>query len=237
MKSPVIGITSTLLKQGNEINGVYLHREYQQSIIEAGGIPIILPSNKNMVDKFMEICDGFILSGGEDVDPIYYNEHPHEPLGITNEERDEFEIALIKKIVKQNKPLLAICRGMHILNVALGGTLIQDIPNQLEVHIQHFQKADRNKTIHVVDIEKESKLYQAIKDTTFKVNSLHHQCIDVIAEELQPTAFAADEVIEGVEHKNAKYILGVQWHPESMSATNKEMKKLFKQLVDVSMNK
>lgn len=232
-RKPIIGITGAYVKHNDYMEGVYVHHDYHKSVAANGGIPIVLPYiNPEMAIEVMSLCDGIILSGGEDVDPQFYGQDPHLKLGPTVPERDLAEIAIVKNAIQNNIPLLAICRGVQILNVALGGTLIQDIPSQKKAPIQHTQKIDRSRDTHWVTISKDSKLFQVIGSERIRVNSLHHQAIDNVASNLRIVAQAADGIIEAVEPIHpTTFMVGVQWHPESMSSTNESMNNLFGEFI------
>lgn len=232
MTKPIIGITSSYIKQGMYMEGTYVHHDYQKAIVEAGGVPIVLPvAPSDVLDRYVDMCDGFIFSGGEDVDPRFYNEDPHPKLGFFYTERDESELYLIKKVVEKKKPVFAICRGIQLLNVALGGTVIQDIPSQRKSAMQHSQTIQRDKTSHVVQINEDSKLHQLLNRETVMVNSLHHQAINQLAEGLITTATARDGMIEAVELEGNPFVMGIQWHPESMVRKDKTMMVLFEEFV------
>ncbi|MEJ8544705.1 gamma-glutamyl-gamma-aminobutyrate hydrolase family protein [Brevibacillus borstelensis] len=232
MRKPVIGITGAFVKHNASMEGVYVHQDYHKSVAAAGGIPIVLPFiDPEMALETVALCDGLILSGGEDVDPLYYGEEPHLQLGPTMPLRDEVEIALVKHALARQIPLLAICRGVQIMNVALGGTLIQDIPSQVSQPLQHSQRVERSRDTHWVAIEKGSRLAEILKEDKIRVNSLHHQALKDVASELRVVAKASDGVIEAVEHTGSAFAIGVQWHPESMAASNPLMHKLFVELI------
>jgi putative glutamine amidotransferase len=228
-KKPIIGITGAYVKHNEYMEGAYVHQDYQKSVAANGGIPIIIPFiTPETALETLRLCDGIILSGGEDVDPKFYGQDPHRNLGPTTTERDLTEIAIVKYVIENDIPLLAICRGVQILNVALGGTLIQDISSQVKEPIQHTQKIERSRDIHWVTICKDSKLFQIVGSDRVRVNSLHHQAIDRIASELRIVAQSSDGIIEAVEYSHqSRFVMGVQWHPESMANTNDAMNNLF----------
>jgi putative glutamine amidotransferase len=232
-KKPIIGITGAYVNHNEYMEGVYVHHDYHKSVAANGGIPIILPFiNAEVALETVSLCDGIILSGGEDVDPQFYGQDPHPHLGPTIPERDLAEIAIVKYAIDNNIPLLAICRGVQILNVALGGTLIQDIPSQLKEPIQHSQVINRSRDTHWVTISKNSKLFQVIGSDRVRVNSLHHQALDRISTDLRVVAQSSDGTIEGVEYKHpTTFMVGVQWHPESMASTNQAMNNLFVEFI------
>jgi len=237
MKKPIIGITSSYVKHNYYMEGVYVHHDYHKAVIEAGGIPLILPiAPPDVLDSYIDMCDGFILSGGEDIDPQFYGSSPHQNIGVFYTERDESEIYLTKKLLDETKPVLAICRGMQLLNVVLGGTLIQDIPSQVPDSLQHVQKIDRPKEQHDISFIGNSKKLHKLFPNTFnlRVNSLHHQAIDKLGRNLLVTSLSEDDIVESVEHISHPFFIGVQWHPESMCQRSDTMKVLFKELVTLS---
>lgn len=235
-KKPIIGITGAYVNHNEYMEGVYVHHDYHKSVAANGGIPIILPFiNHETALETLPLCDGIILSGGEDVDPKFYGQDPHQHLGPTIPERDLTEMAIVDFCLRNNIPLLAICRGVQILNVALGGSLIQDIPNQVDEPIQHSQKINRSKDTHWVTISKDSKLFQILGSEIVRVNSLHHQAIDKVGSDLRVVAQASDGIIEAVEYIHpSTFTLGVQWHPESMASTNDMMNNLFVEFIKSS---
>lgn len=232
-KKPIIGITGAYVKHNEYMEGVYVHHDYHKSVAANGGTPIILPFiNSGIALEMLPLCDGIILSGGEDVDPKLYGQDPHLNLGPTIPERDLAELTIVKYAIDNNIPLLAICRGVQILNVALGGTLIQDIPSQVKEPVQHAQKIDRSRDTHWVTISTDSKLYQIVCSDRIRVNSLHHQAIDRIANDLRIVAKASDGLVEAVEYSHpTTFTIGVQWHPESMATTNEAMNNLFAEFI------
>jgi putative glutamine amidotransferase len=142
---------------------------------------------------------------------------------------------MVKYALENNIPLLAICRGVQILNVALGGTLIQDIPSQVEAPIQHSQKIDRSRDTHWVTISRDSRLYEIVGSERVRVNSLHHQAIDRVADDLRVVAQSSDGIVEAVEYIHpSTFTVGVQWHPESMASTNSEMNNMFAEFIKKS---
>ncbi|MEH7747323.1 gamma-glutamyl-gamma-aminobutyrate hydrolase family protein, partial [Neobacillus drentensis] len=199
-----------------------------------GGIPIVLPYiNPEIALETIALCDGIILSGGEDVDPKLFGQDPHQQLGPTTPERDVAEIAMVRYALENNIPILAICRGVQILNVALGGTLIQDIQSQVQEPIQHNQKIDRSRDTHWVTIATDSKLFEMVGSEQVRVNSLHHQAIDKVANDLRVVARSSDGIVEAVEYIHpSTFTVGVQWHPESMASTNHEMNNVFKEFIN-----
>jgi putative glutamine amidotransferase len=236
-RKPIIGISGAYVKHNDHMEGVYVHHDYHKAVAANGGIPIVLPFiNPEMTLETLPLCDGIILSGGEDVDPQCYGQDPHPQLGPTFPERDSVEIAIVNYAIEHNIPLLAICRGVQILNVALGGTLIQDIPSQIKEPIKHGQIVDRSRDTHWVTICKGSKLFQIIGNDRVRVNSLHHQALDIISNDLHVVAQSSDGIIEAVEYirEPTTFTVGVQWHPESMASTNIHMNNLFAEFIKCS---
>ncbi|WP_062232183.1 gamma-glutamyl-gamma-aminobutyrate hydrolase family protein [Fictibacillus sp. FJAT-27399] len=218
--SPMIMITvSSAEHNGNQSS--ILHRKYSDAIIQAGGLPVLLPSvNQGLTEQMILKCDGIVLPGGDDVDPFFYQQHPTPELGIVNRTQDEFEIQAVRLAEQNKKPLLGICRGMNIINVALGGTLIQHIPAETEQPVKHKQQAPRNIPTHEVSIKKSSFLHELAGTPTLQVNSFHHQSVKSAAPPLLPCAFAPDGIVEAIKSRNKDhFILGVQWHPEELTAS------------------
>ncbi|NLB18835.1 MAG: gamma-glutamyl-gamma-aminobutyrate hydrolase family protein [Syntrophomonadaceae bacterium] len=221
---PVLGITCGYRSS----EGLYYLREgYWEAVHKAGGIPIILPPlTSGDIRYYFDRCDGFILSGGDDIDPAYWGEDPLPGLGEIDPRRDKFEIELTVQVVAGDKPALFICRGIQVLNVALGGDLIQNLKST----IAHRQKAPRNHPFHDILVNRDSNLYNIFQQDVVRVNSFHHQAINRLAPGLRVTARTRDGVIEGVEHTARRWILGVQWHPEAMNDPWSDM--LFAGLVE-----
>jgi putative glutamine amidotransferase len=212
---PIIGVTSSL----KDDQLLTLSLDNTDSVTKAGGVPIILPNllDPEQVERIADQIDGLLLTGGGDIDPTLFGEEPHPNLGSITPARDQFEIAITRKVMEQNKPILAICRGCQILNIAAGGDMFQDIyaqhDNQL---LQHAQRAPRPHGSHFVDVKDGSLLYRITKLNRFKVNSFHHQAVRHVAEGFQTSATASDGIIEAFESTQHAFILAVQWHPECM---------------------
>lgn len=231
---PLIGISSAY----DWNTRIYSLREaYVKSVELAGGIPMIIPPTHNMdIEELLDKVDAVILSGGPDIDPYLYGEKPIPKMGSINPLRDKFEIELAKKTVENGKPLLAICRGIQVLNVAFNGTLYQDINTQIQNSIRHAWHTATGTEVppeyptHTVKLKENSKLYKIFGKNILKVNSFHHQAVKNVGKGFEATAWADDGVIEAIEHIEDKFIIGVQWHPEYM--WDSEMIKIFKTLID-----
>lgn len=231
-KAPVIGITSAFIHKTLNTEGVYVHHDYHRAVLLCGGIPVLLPPVPlHVIPSYLKLCDGFILSGGEDVDPAHYGQPPHEKLGFVFQERDEFELSLTTALLRKPKPVLAICRGLQLLNIALGGTLWQDLPSQRSSPILHDQKSHRSVPVHHVTLSPQSRLAAILKSPSINVNSLHHQGIDRLGKGLVAVGHSSDGLIEAVEMEGKDFMIGVQWHPESMVPESSEMNRLFSHFV------
>jgi len=229
LSKPIIGLTGGFIEVNSLQKGIYVHHYFPELIVKNGGIPIIIPfSNLNISSEIMEVCDGIILTGGHDIDPEYYKQDPHPKIGETIALRDEMEIKLVKEAHKRNIPILGICRGMQLINIAFGGTLIQDINSQIVNPIKHLQENKFEDVTHYISIDKNSMLAELIGGEQVKVNSFHHQAIDLLAVEFTISATASDGIIEAIEYRGNTFILGVQWHPESLIEVNPQMNNLFK---------
>ncbi|KRM12175.1 gamma-glutamyl-gamma-aminobutyrate hydrolase family protein [Paucilactobacillus suebicus] len=211
----------------NQRNAEFAPYQAIQAITKSGGIPIILPTiDPADAPAYIDLFDGVLMLGGFDVDPTFYNEEPHYDLGETYRKRDLFEIALLKAAIKSDKAVMGICRGIQVINVALGGTLYQDMSENPKAKLKHSQLAPGNLPTHHVNVESDSLLSTLIGKRSY-VNSRHHQSIHELAPSLHTVATADDGVIEAVESKQNSQILGVQWHPENMYKHNKESQALF----------
>lgn len=216
MNAPRVGITGRLAQvEGTERVGV--NGAYVRAVLAGGGAPSILPpvASPALAAVLLDGLDALILSGGADIDPRHYRARPHPMLGAVEEERDASELALFAEAMRREMPVLAICRGLQLVNVALGGTLWQDLPSELLVHPQSGPRTAR---IHAVAVASGSRLAEALGVPECGVNSFHHQAIRDLAPGLRATAHAPDGVIEGIEGTGDQWLLGVQWHPEEFWA-------------------
>jgi putative glutamine amidotransferase len=209
-----------------------LHEEYVRAIYEAGGIPVLIPTLEPfLVEKYYNLYDGLIFSGGDDLDPYYFGEEPQRGLGEITPRRDSFELALAKLALEREKPVLGICRGIQLLNIAAEGSVHQDLKGQSD--LQHSQKAPRWYPTHHIEVEEESRLYQILGTNTLRVNSFHHQAISIVGNRLRAVAWSRDGLVEAVEIRDtSKFIIGVQWHPECSHSKDEFSLKLFKFFVE-----
>ena len=214
-KRPRIGITMRLEL---ETDRFYLARSYSEAVEAAGGLPfhISLIPRRGYIAALMETVDGVLLPGSDsDVDPLRYGREPHQHLGSVQPLKDETDALILEEVERRRTPLLAICFGLQILNVARGGTLIQDIPAQMPKAIKHQQGAPRDRRSHRVRLLEGSALADLAGSDHLLVNSHHHQAIETVGRELVAAAWTADGLVEALEDpRDDRFVLGVQWHPE-----------------------
>lgn len=234
--NPVIGISTNFqtVDKGKftGMERIYVNKDYADAILKAGGTPLLLPpvEDADLVCQYVRLCDGFILSGGGDINPIFYRETPHPKLEEFHTGLDRSQGLLVKEILRADKPLLAICRGIQLLNVALGGTLWQDISAIDHPVMLHSQYGPRGDVFHKVDIAEGSVLYE-IFGSELDVNSFHHQCLNKLGQNLKITATSSDGVVEAVEMPDHHFVVGLQWHPEMLLSASEEMLPLFRKFV------
>ena len=209
--------------------------DYEASVRLAGGDARVLDWIADPVDQVIASCDGLLLPGGVDVQPGLYGEPPHPTVTEVNEARDAYEIALVRAALAADVPVLAICRGLQVLNIAAGGTLIQDIPSQVAGALTHTIPTPKDAIAHEVRVSPDSRLAALMQDAlagtdTLKVNSRHHQSVRRVADGFTVTASAPDLVVETLERQGARFCVGVQWHPENFWRTG-EFRHLFEGFV------
>jgi putative glutamine amidotransferase len=212
--------------------------DYMESVRRAGGEPIEVAVGGESPEHIVARVDGIMLTGGGDVDPMLYGEAPHATFQAAEADRDAFEIALTKAAITAGVPFLAICRGMQLLNVAMGGTLIQDIPSQVPGALEHSVPEPRAHVAHEVWVAKESRLSTLLADhmedgETCHVNSRHHQSVAKVAPGFDVTATSPDGVVEAMEKPGPAFCVGVQWHPENFWRTG-EFRSLFEGFVQAA---
>ncbi|MGM0125094.1 hypothetical protein IGI37_002491 [Enterococcus sp. AZ194] len=237
MNQPIIGIAGNQLIHATEVfNGnfvTYTPQGFVDGVLEAGGLPLILPiSAPKKAKDYIKSIDKLLLAGGQDVSPRMYHEEPQPTLEETNYARDIFEAELIKEAILQKKPILTVCRGTQLLNVVLGGTLYQDLSQYDQWRVKHAQQPTAPQfSTHSITVFSESQIGQLIPDKTY-VNSYHHQALKELAPGLIATAWAADGIIEAVESSEGLPILGVQWHPELTRSVEEKEQKIFDYFVN-----
>jgi putative glutamine amidotransferase len=220
MKRPLIGITTNPFYPKSGLSYDKLAHTYCRSVQAAGGIPILLPNTLSAADivQLRSRLDGVLLSGGGDIAAERYNEADSSQCWDVSADRDELEFALVHLSVETDWPLLGICRGTQVVNVALGGTLYTDLPTQFDSRLPHNtpENLGREYIAHEVTIVKETVLAGIISGYKLSVNSFHHQAVKQVAPRLQVNATAADGLVEGLELPGRRFFLGVQWHPECL---------------------
>lgn len=214
-KKPVIGITARVEKDQTYT----LDPVYGKAILQSGGLPLIVPIvDEKDIPLLCERLDGLIVTGGGDINPLLYGEEPHPSLGAVYPGSDLYEKELILEFLKLDKPFIGMCRGMQMLNVALGGTNYQDLEAEYEGKLyQHLQLAMRTHRTHSVELEEDSLLYKIMGEKNFNVNSFHHQAVNKVSDKLRVVGRAADGMIEAMESTDYQFVMGIQWHPEEFA--------------------
>jgi putative glutamine amidotransferase len=249
---PAIGVTGHTLDSASGARSVAAGEAYLAAVRAAGGIPLILPptGDADLILEWLERVDGVLFTGGRDIDPACYGETALNDTVQPEPERDAFELPLARQAVSRDVPILAICRGVQVLNVALGGTLWQDLPAQRANVLAHRQTEPRDATTHTVQVVAGSLLARTLAsgageaeaaeaaDVTepaeiaeTATNTFHHQAVRAIAPGLIPTAFAADGTVEALEAPGKQFVLGVQWHPENLAPARPAHRRLFEAFV------
>ena len=238
LSRPLIGITTQTLQAIDGIpeglpHSVVMNQRYYHAAAAARTAPVLIPllDDIEALRAIYDRMDGILLPGGVDIDPAVFGETPHEKLGRTDPARDRVEIQLAKWAVEDNKPVLGLCRGLQVINVALGGTLYQDLETEYPNAIKHdyFPNYgfERDYLAHEVALVGGSRLERALESRSIPVNSMHHQGIKVLASGLAPSAVAPDGLIEAVESTNGNFVVGVQWHPEVFESSDPNTGHLF----------
>ena len=220
---------------GSENNKQYVSDSYIQAIKSVGGLPIILPliKSKVAIQEYVDLCDGFVFCGGGDITPLLFGQEPITNAGKTDISLDLYQIRLMKKILETDKPVLAICRGMQILNVACGGTIYQDINLVNFDTLTHTQNSVSRRDIsHKVIFEPGSMVNKLLGNFAY-TNSFHHQSVDRLGKGLTVSGFTGDAIVEAIEMPSHSFVIGVQWHPEYMLDLS-NMKQLFYALIRYS---
>jgi len=240
LRKPLIGITGRKDTSARLLHSVMVAvgETYTRAIQHVGGTPVVIPPT--VMDEDWDVLvahlDGLLLSGGGDVDPVLYGEQSEPWMGQVDAERDVSELGLVRRWMTSGRPLLAICRGHQVLNVALGGTLYQDIAAYIPNALDHSYVPARpmETLVHRVNLVAGSRLATILGGTTFEVNSAHHQAVKALGDGLTVVATAEDGVIEAIELQNHPFCIGVQWHPEAMVKAVETMWPLFEAFVNTS---
>ena len=232
MIKPIIGIGSDVLRQKGERDRAFAFTTYVESLRKAGAVPVVIPPQPENAAEIISGLDGILLAGGDDCDPTAYGEPQHDTVHPMDPRRQSNDLTLARLARQRRIPTLGICLGVQMMNVAAGGTLIQDIDSELRTDIEHASEpSDRNR--HDVLIEDRTRLAEILGDRELNVNSSHHQAIRHVGEGLRVTALAPDGIIEGLEDPSHPFYVGVQWHPEDM-ATEKSAETLFDAFVEAA---
>ena len=224
MSKPIIGIGSDVEHVEGERERAFVYLTYVESLRKAGAIPLIIPPQPENAAEIVEQLDGIVLAGGDDCDPSLYNEERHPKcVELMDVRRQENDLSLAKLAREKGIPTLGICLGLQMMNVASGGSLIQDIDSQVETEIQHASKPE-DRARHDVLIEQGTQLSTLLPAVECNVNSSHHQAIGRVGGGLRVTAHAPDGVVEGLEDPRHPFYIGVQWHPEDMNGEHSATK-------------
>ena len=216
MKSPIIGITLDYENNGgySKFPWYAIRENYLTCLHKFGAIPFPLFHQYSVNDYFLKTLDGLVITGGNfDINPSLYSETAAGSRDIKNK-RTNFEIEIFNQFLETSKPILGICGGEQLMNIASGGNLIQDINTSIKTNIQHEQPNPRDEVSHDVSIKKSSRLFQIVQSDRIKVNSAHHQSVKKTGKDFIASAFASDNVIEAIEHIKHSWCFGLQWHPE-----------------------
>lgn len=238
---PLIGVTTSEVRPAERVTplpeGEPRGREmalglpYLRGLEAAGGLPVVIPPlDEEAIEPLLDRLDGICLSGGPDLDPQTYDHEPHPELGPTEPDLDRFELDIARRADAREMPILAICRGTQALNIVRGGVLHQHLPD-ISTDVAHRQQTAGDQTSHPVAVEPESRLAAALEGSEIDVNSFHHQAIDRLGEGLVVSATAPDGTIEAVEDPSRRFLIGVQWHAETLVHRPYEAN-LFERFVD-----
>lgn len=233
---PVIGITTLQGKNPNDLPTVVILQAYVYAIMQAGGIPVLIPSM--LADQGWDVLykrlDGILFSGGGDIAPVLFHGDEHPRIDEVDSLRDSLELSLLRAVVEDGKPFLGICRGIQLVNVGLGGTIYTHILGQLPNALDHAYPGNRRTVlVHEVKVDEGTRLADVVAEPILKVNSLHHQGLKELAPSLRATGFAPDGLIEAVELPDHPFGLAVQWHPEWLT-DQQPTRNLFKAFVEAS---
>ena len=230
---PVIGVMPLW---DDKKESIWMLPGYMDGISQAGGIPVIFPfsSDEQEVEQLIEICSGFLFTGGHDVAPELYGETPLSGLIDSCAKRDRMETVLLRKAIAADKPVLGICRGIQFINAALGGTLYQDLPTQHPSEVEHHQTPPYDKHAHFVSVVNGSPLYECLGTEQLSVNSYHHQAVNRLAPGLTAMAVSPDGLVEALYKPDQRFLWAVQWHPEFSFRTDANSRKIFRAFVDAA---
>jgi putative glutamine amidotransferase len=228
---PIVGVMPLW---DEEKDSIWMLPGYLDGISQAGGLPIMFPftADERELEQLVELCDGFLFTGGHDVSPELYQEEPLEGLVDSCPKRDIMEEIVLRKALEKNKPVFGICRGIQFINAFLGGTLYQDIPAQHPSETEHHQTAPYDTPVHDVDLVEGSPLQRCLGIDRLSVNSYHHQAVKKLAPELEAMAFSPDGLVEAAYMPGKKFLWAVQWHPEFSFRTDGCSRRVFSAFVE-----
>jgi putative glutamine amidotransferase len=232
MKKPIIGIVMNYDEKGeyfSEYPWYALRKDYFRSVQNAGGAPVGLPFHVDAIPDYVRMMDGLLIAGGEDYPPEFYGEAPMgDKLNLLKGGRSEFDFKILATALEKNIPVLGICAGEQAINIYFGGTLIQDIETMIPGALNHMKPCPSHEPSHLIEIEEGTLLHHCTGAKAYKVNSAHHQAVNRVGKGLIVNARSPDGVIEGIEHPDYKFCLGVEWHPEfEIDAEDRRLMKAF----------
>lgn len=238
MNKPVIGITLDHEEKGEyaPLPFYALRENYCRSVAEYGGVPLTLPHEPELAESYLDMIDGLVVTGGDfDIDPSMYGATEVHETVTTKDKRTQFEIAMLKGALQRDMPVLGICAGEQLMNVILGGTLVQHIPDSFADCLEHEQPNPRTEPGHDIDIVEGTLLHRLAGASRVAVNSSHHQAVDQPGKGVVINCYATDGVVEGIEAPSYRWCLGVEWHPEYLIS---EMdRNIFQSLIEASRDK
>ncbi|HIZ46781.1 MAG TPA: gamma-glutamyl-gamma-aminobutyrate hydrolase family protein [Candidatus Olsenella pullistercoris] len=235
-RRPVIGVVPLV---DHKLESLWMLPGYFDAVSEAGGVPVMLPltADPDVLFRALDVVDGVVVTGGQDVGPALYGEKDPAAVGLCSElcpERDAMEVLLVPELVARDVPTLGICRGIQVINAVLGGTLWQDVPRQRPSVVEHHGKPPYDEPVHTVEVLAGTPLSVCVGAGELPVNSYHHQALRDVAPGLTVMAVAADGVVEAVWRPASRFFWAVQWHPEFAHKVDEPSRKIFSALVDAA---
>ena len=237
MSAPLIGVsTSVTIDESPE--RAYVNAAYLRAVEQAGGVPVLLAPQLSAAarEALWARLDGLVLTGGGDIDPAHFGEAPHPKTALVSRDRDALELELVDRALRDDIPMFAICRGLQVVNVALGGTLHQHAPDVVGERVQHSQGEARHVATHEVKVQTEGTRVGAILGASeLRVNSFHHQAVHRLGRELRDVAWAPDNIIDAIEKADRRpFVVAVQWNPEELVGHDRAARALFSAVVDAA---